>query len=1113
MKHRPRSAQRLWLWLSFCLLTISASSSVSATAQCDEWVARIISVQGQVEAKTAHENRWKNVEQGQRYCANDMIHVRENSRAALELANETIIRLDQNTTIVLSGESEEASWLDLLKGAVHFITRTPNALKIKTPYVNAAVEGTEFVIRVENGETIVSVIEGRVALENEQGALLLTNGQSASARAGEAPLRRLDIRPEDAVQWSLYYPSIIDRSALRAHPLTLEADRLLSVGRAAEARALLDKIVQLRPDSAAAYAMQSIIALTQNRNDEALVLATQAFALNPTTPTTAIALSYAQQAQFDLRAARNTLQHALHITPDSSLLLARQAELLLSLDDLDQAERMAQQALGINPEQAHALTILGFAHLGQFNTQRARRYFEQAINLDQASPLPRLGIGLALIRDGALGDGRREIEIAATLSPANALIRSYLGKAYYEEKRNDLAADQFMLAKSLDPNDPTPWFYDAIRKQTLNNPVGALQDLQQSIQLNDNRAVYRSRMLLDQDQAARSSSLARIYNDLGFQQLALSEGWKSLNTDPGNHSAHRLLADSYSVLPRHEIARVSELLQSQLLQPLNLNPIQPQLAESSLGILDGAGPTSATANEFNPLFTRNRFSLQLNGIAAQQDSEQRHGQDYTTRSSDLVHAAVIGRYSYSVGTFRDDNEGIRPNQDRGRRIDNLFLQAALSHKTSVQFEYRDTQISQGDLPLRYAPSLFSSSERRFIDSRVLRLGMRHDFSPGNTLLFSAINNGYEEHTRDNAALNLAPPSGTVPRSLTVDLSESGQTFELQHHLFKKGYSIISGAGTYRSDKNQIIDVNFPTPFCPPFCSTNIPVTSEIRHHNGYLYSHIEQGELTWTTGLSIDDVTTQARVETQINPKLGLTWQVNNSTTLRAAAFRTMARSLVANQTVEPTQVAGFNQFFDDISGSDARRYGVALEKNLETFYLGVEVSKRNLEVPFLAAQTNKTFKAGWVEQAGRAYTYWTPLKWLAASAEYQYESFRRPATDSFDKRDGTVGIPDLTTQQLPLSINLFSTNGFTTNISATRVKQRGEFATAIQTGTTTTFSADQFWVFDTAVSFRLSNRLGRVTIGAKNLLDKAFLYHNSDIATTRLLPERTLFTHLSLSF
>src|SRR5207249_2481398 len=80
------------------------------------------------------------------------------------------------------------------------------------------------------------------------------------------------------------------------------------------------------------------------------------------------------------------------------------------------------------------------------------------------------------------------------------------------------------------PFDSTPWFYDAIEKQTTNRPVEALHDIERALELNDNRAVYRSRLQLDRDLAARSASLARIYSDLGFQQLGLVEGWKSVNT-------------------------------------------------------------------------------------------------------------------------------------------------------------------------------------------------------------------------------------------------------------------------------------------------------------------------------------------------------------------------------------------------------------------------------------------------------------------------------------------------------------------------------------------------------------------------------------------------------
>ena len=63
------------------------------------------------------------------------------------------------------------------------------------------------------------------------------------------------------------------------------------------------------------------------------------------------------------------------------------------------------------------------------------------------------------------------------------------------------------------------------------------------------------------------------------------------------------------------MARVSELLQSQLLQPLSVTPVPPTLAESSLLTLDTSGPARFSFNEFNPAFSRNRFALQTFGLA------------------------------------------------------------------------------------------------------------------------------------------------------------------------------------------------------------------------------------------------------------------------------------------------------------------------------------------------------------------------------------------------------------------------------------------------------------------------------------------------------------------
>ena len=605
---------------ALCLLALvpAIAASRAYAADCQDWVARTVSTQGRVEARRAGEPQWLPVRLGDTHCLGDAIRLGPLSRAAIALRDGGVLRLDQNTTITFTPPAERVStWIDLLTGAVHFFSRAPRGLRITTPFVNGTVEGTEFLVEVDPGEARISVWEGRVLAENPHGSLALTSGQSAAARAGQAPmLRPIVVRPTDAVAWALYYPPVLDlrpedfpdrpgetwpplirrsieeagRGDLAAalataasipdavpepRVFTHRAALLLAVGRVDEALLDIERALTLAPQLGEALALRSVVAVAKNDRAAARALAEQAVQSDPGSAAAHLALSYAQQAAFDLQGALASVQQAAQLQPGNALARARLAELWLSLGNLDRSQEAAIEAARLDPGLARAQTVLGFAALTQIRRREAAEAFERAIDLDPAAPLPRLGLGLTRIRGGDLDEGQRDLEIAVSLDPGDSLLRSYLGKAYYEGRKPVLAADQFRLAQELDPNDPTPWLYDAIRLQSVNRPVEALRSLQHSIDLNDNRAVYRSRLQLDEDRAARSANLARIYDDLGFQQRALVEGWLSVNTDPTSDSAHRFLADAYSVLPRHDTARVSELLQSQLLQPININPVPP----------------------------------------------------------------------------------------------------------------------------------------------------------------------------------------------------------------------------------------------------------------------------------------------------------------------------------------------------------------------------------------------------------------------------------------------------------------------------------------------------------------------------------------------------------
>ncbi len=1043
-----------------------------ASALCVNPIAEIVSAQGDIELNKVPATLADAI------CPGDVIKVGPRSRAAIViLETDTVLRIDQDTELRMRSISPQGvSLLDLLQGAINLLTPAPRSLEIKTPVVNAAVEGTEFYMRVEADRAVITVFEGRVAATNDFGSLRLTANESAVVVATQAPKRQVIVRPRDAVQWALYYPPIgVGETASLS---TRRAAELLAVGRVDEASGLLDDAIRKDPNEVGALALKSIIAVAQNRNEEALQLATDTVSANPDSAAAHIALSYAQQAIFRLDLARQSVEKAVELDTDNALAWARLSELWLSAGNLDKALETAGNAVDRDPDVARTQSVLGFAYLTRIEINDAQTAFENAIQRDQADPLPRLGLGLAKIRRGDLMAGRRDIEIAASLDANNSLVRSYLGKAYFEEKRNPLDGRQFAIAKALDPNDPTPWFYDAIRKQTINRPVDALHDLQKSIELNDNRAVYRSRLLLDRDLAARGASLARIYQDLGFDLLALVEGWKSVNLAPDDFSSHRFLADTYATLPRHEIARVSELLQSQLLQPINITPLQPQLAETNLFFISGAGPSLLSFNEFNPLLVRNRLAFQADLIAGEK----------STFGDDLILAGISDRYSFSVGQFHFETDGFRENNDRNLDIGNAFFQSTITPKTSVQAELRTANFDRGDLAAFFDPTLFVPNFRQEDQRKSVRLGVHHEFAPHSDLI---ANVSYQDAEFDSFFVG----------EFEDLVDEDGYTAEIQHLFNTTSWNLTSGVG--RSDvdsENAFVDLIFGD---PPFVEK-----SEITHMNAYAYSQVKAREdVTITLGLSGDNFEGGIVDSDQLNPKLGLMWTPLKKTTVRAAAFRTFERTLITNQTVEPTQVAGFNQFFEDGEGTDATRYGVALDQKISSsLYAGIELSKRDRETPTLLVEPPfNVIKEDFEEELGRLYVNWAPHSQWALAAEYHYEKLDNEL-QLFALGDAAT----LKTRRLLLGARFFDPSGFNAALGASYIDQQGrfgDFSGGLVPG------EDHFWIVDVALGYRLPKRFGLILLEVRNLFDEEFNFLDTDPRNPRLAPERFAFLKINLFF
>ncbi len=368
-------------------------------------------------------------------CVGDTVRVGAKSRAVLRLPNETTIPLDQNTIFQLKEaiSEKDPTLIELLQGAIHIITRTPKPFKVNTPYLNAVVEGTEFYVGVDSEEARVAVIEGKVNVSNEQGAVLLTDNEAATARKGQAPQKTLTIKPRDAVQWALYYPPLFDprsraggESLAASHDLysqgkiteaiesldavpeaqrnedyySYRAGLLLLVGRADEAEPDIERALAENGNNTDALSLKAIIAIVKNDKAKALELANQAVNIDDKSASARIALSYALQANFKIEDALKAAREATLRDADNALAWARVAELELSIPNYDKSKEAAEQAVKLNPNLASTQSVFGFANLTRIDIKAAKANFNRAIELDQADPLPRLGFGLATIREG-----------------------------------------------------------------------------------------------------------------------------------------------------------------------------------------------------------------------------------------------------------------------------------------------------------------------------------------------------------------------------------------------------------------------------------------------------------------------------------------------------------------------------------------------------------------------------------------------------------------------------------------------------------------------------------------------------------------------------------------
>jgi tetratricopeptide (TPR) repeat protein len=1070
--------------------------------------AEFDSIEGVVEISRAGTTTWSQVMPGDLLCPGDSLRTGPFSRTSLRLPDGTEQRLGPDSAARWTPtEDRSRSLWDLLRGAIHIISRDPRSLEYTTPFANAGLEGTEFLIEVLNGETQITVIEGIVSMRTDDGSIAVGAGERGVARSGQVATVASAADYLESLGWTRDV-SLPWKQAGIGPDQEPSSDQLNDAGFFAERagqrlkRGGLDAAAEdfarsqtLDPADPLALALAAVA--QEDFPDTAIGrLAVQARAPNPDPTLELLTLASSQVREQDWAGARASLEAAVAQDPTNSIAWARLAEARFALEDLPAAESAVNRAVDLDPDNADAHTVRGFVQLNNVDLAAAVDSFARAVTLDQSLALPHVGLGLANTRLGDRAGGIREFELAVVLDPVDALLRSYVAKAYHDERRPGLAESQAGLAKTLDATDPTAYLYETFFDQSTNNPVDGLRNFNQAAALNDDQAAYRSVLGLDDDLAVSTAGVGRLFGELGYEQLAIAAGTESIRGATREHAGHRLLADSYVALPRHQIARVNELLQSQMLQEVTTTAIPPQLAEPNMFILDTAGPAALAHNEFNPLLVSNHVTVQG---AASVGGNDTHGEHLTV-------SGIHDRLSFSTGYYQFESEGFRANNDIDTQVANAFVQYRPSAVLSLTGELRTSEVDKGDLKLLFHEENFNSMVRQANETDTVRFGMHRMLGESGDFLAVA-------HLRDGTVRN------TMGSSATFGATLDDEMLDLQHLYRGNRWQITSGANVFRSVVHELRELNVVVPF-PPFViqqttAQDIPFELE----SLYAYSDYRvSNKLMLTLGASVDDLVDLRDSQREFNPKFGLTWEPNALTTVRVGAFSVLQGPVGTRDDVlprlEPTSVAGFNQFYFGSLGDDVVRYGAGVDRQLSSdLSYGVEISRRNIETAILvldAAGSIVGFAFDASEESARAYAYWTPASTLALSAELQ--------SDVFDNSGHVLsdGYARLETIRIPVQLRYFRPNGLGAGIRVTYVDQSGDFgeSTPVAGGIETTVfpDEDRFWVVDAKVTYRLRGRRGMLNLTLHNLLDEDFNFQDLDPENSRIMPDRLVSIGFTLA-
>ncbi|MCX5887993.1 MAG: FecR family protein, partial [Deltaproteobacteria bacterium] len=181
-----------WGWLTFLLILGLWLLSRSEARADSSLAGKLINLQGSVAVALAGSQVWQPGKLNQDLFVGDAVQTGPDSKAAILCVDESQLKLNENTLLVLNNVAPSAR-LGYAEVTPAKAGETPSSLykvlhgelwlrnnkekfpfAVETPAVTAAIRGTEFNLRVgRDGASYLTLLNGSLQLVNDYGQLLL----------------------------------------------------------------------------------------------------------------------------------------------------------------------------------------------------------------------------------------------------------------------------------------------------------------------------------------------------------------------------------------------------------------------------------------------------------------------------------------------------------------------------------------------------------------------------------------------------------------------------------------------------------------------------------------------------------------------------------------------------------------------------------------------------------------------------------------------------------------------------------------------------------------------------------------------------------------------------